>query len=67
LLCRVVWQKFTDVSEMPAASIIGAESTSEESTRFYQIIWRNNTEIIHLSTRRRENLISHKQITICTL
>jgi hypothetical protein len=43
-LYRVVWEKFTDVSEVPAASInllialmMEAASTSETSVNFYQI------------------------------
>jgi hypothetical protein len=49
LLRRVVWQ-FTNVSEVLAASIIRAMSTSETSVNFYQATRRNN---------RRENLKSH--------
>jgi hypothetical protein len=66
LLHHVVWQKFTDVSEILAASIIRAlsalmmeaASTSETSTNFYQTTRRNNSEDSHLHTRRRENLKS---------
>jgi hypothetical protein len=63
MLHRVVWKKFTDVSEMLVASIIRkmmeATSTSETSVNFYQTIRRNIPEDSHLHTRRRENLKSH--------
>jgi hypothetical protein len=59
-LRRVVWWKFTDVSEVIAASIIAlmmkAANTSEKSVNFYQTTRLNNTEDSHLHTRRRENL-----------
>jgi hypothetical protein len=64
----VVWEKFADVSEVLAASIIRAiqlialmmeaASTSEMSVNFYQTTWRRNAEDSHLCTRRRENLKS---------
>jgi hypothetical protein len=70
---RVVWQKFTDVSDMLAASIIGAintifvlialmmeaASTFETSVNFYQTTRFNNPEDRHLHARRRENLKSY--------
>jgi hypothetical protein len=49
LLRRVVWQNFTDVPEMLAASIIG-------TIAFYQTKRRNNAEDSHLHTHRGENL-----------
>jgi hypothetical protein len=66
LLHHVVWQKFTDVSEILAASIIRslsvlmmeAASTSETSANFYQTTRRNNSEDSHIFTRRCENLKS---------
>jgi hypothetical protein len=51
LLRRVVWQKFTDVSDAFAAS----------NTATYQTTRRNNPEDSrHLNTRGRENLKSRK-------
>jgi hypothetical protein len=49
----VVGQKFTNVSEVPAASIIRAmmmeaASTSETLVNFYQTTWHNNSEDSHL-------------------
>jgi hypothetical protein len=41
LLHRAVWQKSTDVSEIPAASMIGlmqATSTSHTSVNFYHTV-----------------------------
>jgi hypothetical protein len=64
LLSLVVWQKFTDVSEMLAVSIIAlmmeAASTSETSVNFYQTTRRINPEDSPLHIRRHENLKSHK-------
>jgi hypothetical protein len=59
--------KFTDVSEVFAASIIialmmEAASTSETSVNFYQTTRRNIPEDNHLHTRRRENLKSHQYL-----
>jgi hypothetical protein len=72
-LRRVIWYKFTDVSEATAASIIRAitlialimeaASTSETSVDFYHTTLRNNPEVSHLHTRRRENLKSHHPIS----
>jgi hypothetical protein len=66
MLRRVVWQKFTDVSEVLTASIIRAiartmevVNTSETSVKFYQTTRRDIPEGSHLHTRRRENLKSH--------
>jgi hypothetical protein len=42
------------------AGVMKAARTSETSVNFYEIIQRNNPEDIHLHTRRRENLKSHK-------
>jgi hypothetical protein len=60
-----VWSKFTNVSEVLAASIImaivlmmEAASTSETSANFYQSSRRYNPEDSHLHTRCRENLKS---------
>jgi hypothetical protein len=55
-LCHVVWYKFTDVSEVLAASIIRAMivlmmeivNTSETLVNFYQTTWRNNPEDSHI-------------------
>jgi hypothetical protein len=63
MLRRAVWWKFTDVSEMLAASIIRAlmaeaVSTSETSFSIYQTTRRNIPEDTHLHTRSRENLKS---------
>jgi hypothetical protein len=41
---RVVWQKFNDVSEVFAALMMEAVSTSKTSVNFYQTTRRNNTE-----------------------
>jgi hypothetical protein len=62
LLRRVVWQKFTDVSEVIRAIIalmMEAVSTSKTSVNFYQTTRRNNTQDSHLHTRRRKKLKSH--------
>jgi hypothetical protein len=67
LLRRVVWWKFTGVSQMLAASIIrvmskpradysSAASTSETSVNFHQTTRRNIPEDSHLYTHRHENL-----------
>jgi hypothetical protein len=63
----VVWEKYTDVSEMLTAFIIKAiiflmmeaASTSETSVNFYQTTRRNNPEDSHLHNFRRENLKYH--------
>jgi hypothetical protein len=60
----ILVEKFTDVLEVLAASIIialmtKAASTSEASVNFYQTTQRNKTENSHLHTRRRENLKCH--------
>jgi hypothetical protein len=73
MLRRVVWWKFTDISEVLSASIfraisiiralialqMEAVSTSETSVNFYQTTRRNIPEDSHLHTRRCENLKSH--------
>jgi hypothetical protein len=64
MLRRVVWYKFTDVSEVLIASIIiammiEAASTSEMLLNLYQTTRRNVPQDDHLHTRRRENLNSH--------
>jgi hypothetical protein len=72
MLRRVVWQKFTVVSEVLAAFIIrlmialmmGGVSTSETSANFYQTTRRSIPEDSHLHTRRRENLKSHDIIKV---
>jgi hypothetical protein len=68
-LRRVVWQNFTDVSEVLAASIIretmthrsddGGSIISETFVNFYQTTRRYDPEDSHLHTRRRENLKPH--------
>jgi hypothetical protein len=62
----VVWQKFTDVSEVFAASnitaialVMEAASISETPADFYQTTRRIIPEDSHLHIRRRENLKSH--------
>jgi hypothetical protein len=59
----MVWQKITDVSEVPVASIIvlmmEAASTSETSVSFHQTTHRNITQDSHLDIRLRENLEFH--------
>jgi hypothetical protein len=60
-----VWWKFTNVSEVLAASIIRAiiteaARTSETLVNFYQTTWHYNPEDSHLHTHRRENLKSYK-------
>jgi hypothetical protein len=48
--CRIVWQKFTDVS---GVLMMEAASTSETLVNFYQTtIWRNNPEDSHLHTSK---------------
>jgi hypothetical protein len=63
LLRRVVWYKFTDVSEVLAASIIAlmmeAASTCETSVNVYQTTRRNSPEDSYIHTIHRENLKSH--------
>jgi hypothetical protein len=60
-----VWYKFTNVPEVPAASIIitalmiEAARTSESLVNFYQATRRYNPEDSHLRTHRRENLKSY--------
>jgi hypothetical protein len=70
MLRRVVWKKFTYVSEVLAASIIRAvsiialiivaASTSETSVDFYQITRRNIPEDSHIYNRSRKNVKSHQ-------
>jgi hypothetical protein len=66
MLRRVVWYKFTDVSEMFATSIIkvnrpddGGSKRLRKSVKFYQTKRSNIPEDSHLRTRCRENLKSH--------
>jgi hypothetical protein len=56
ILCPVVRQTFTYVSEVLTASIIRAMRTSETSVNVYRTTRRNIPEDI----RRRENLESHQ-------
>jgi hypothetical protein len=66
-LRRVVSEKFTDVSDVLAASIIRAVIavmmeaiiTSETLVSLNQTTYRNNADI-HLHIRRTENLKSHQ-------
>jgi hypothetical protein len=53
----MVWQKFTDFSEVLAAS--------ETSVNLYQTAQRNNPEDNHGHTRRRENLKSSYDCGLC--
>jgi hypothetical protein len=48
LLRRVVWWKFTDISEVLIALMIEEANTSEASVNFYQTKRRNNPDDIHL-------------------
>jgi hypothetical protein len=59
----VVWEKFTDVSEVLAASIIRA-SISETLVNVYQITQHNNPEDSHLHTHHHWNLKSHNTTVI---
>jgi hypothetical protein len=59
LLRHVVWQKFTDFSEMFAALVMEAASTSETSVSVCHITQHNNPEGLYLHTGCRENLKSH--------
>jgi hypothetical protein len=64
MLRRVVWQTFTDVSEVLAALLAllrAAESTSETSVNFHQTAQRNIPEDSNLHTRRRKNIKSYQQ------
>jgi hypothetical protein len=63
MLCRVVWQKFTDVSEVLTASIIWAETL----VNFYQTSRRYSPEDSHLRNHRRENLKSYLCIELIKL
>jgi hypothetical protein len=59
MLHRAVWWKYTNVSEVLAASIIrvmimGAASTSETSVNFYQTTRRNIPEDSHLQLIHRK-------------
>jgi hypothetical protein len=63
---RVVWQKFADVSEIFAASIMRtialmtkAASASETSISFYQTAQRYNPKDGQVHTRGRGNLKSY--------
>jgi hypothetical protein len=51
LYCLVVWYKFTDVSDILAASI-----TRGDDVNFYEVTRRYNPEENRLHTHRRENL-----------
>jgi hypothetical protein len=72
MLSHVAWNKFTDVSDVLTASIIGVNSlftlmieavmmmeevsTSETSVNLFEIKWRNIPEDSHIHIRRLENL-----------
>jgi hypothetical protein len=63
MLRRVVWYKFTDISEVLAASIIRAmmmeaASISETSVNFYQTTQRNIPEDSHLHGNETSGEIS---------
>jgi hypothetical protein len=66
LQCRVIWYKFTNVSETLSAAIIAlvmeAANTSETSVNFYQAKRRYNPEDSHLQTRRPKNLKSYYSV-----
>jgi hypothetical protein len=73
LLRHVVWWKFTDVTELIAASIIrvtskprAPASTSETSVNFYQTTRHNNPQDSHVHTCRRENLKFHGLTLVCS-
>jgi hypothetical protein len=52
MLRRVVWYKFTDISEATALTMEAA-STSETSMNFYQITRRNFPEDGHLKQKKK--------------
>jgi hypothetical protein len=59
MLRRVVWKKFTDVSEVLVASNRPDDEvaeTFETSVYVLQTTWHNFVEDGHLHTRHRENL-----------
>jgi hypothetical protein len=60
LLHRAFWNKFTDVSEAIALTMVTA-SASETSVNFYESTRRNNPEDSHVHTRHRESLKFHLQ------
>jgi hypothetical protein len=72
MLLRVVWCKFTEVSEVLAAfiiraiALIEAERISEMSVNFYQTTRHNIPEDSHLHTHRREKLKSHHHPRLIT-
>jgi hypothetical protein len=51
MLRRVVWYKFTDVSEVLIALMMEAASTSETFVNLYQSAWRNIPEDSHLQNK----------------
>jgi hypothetical protein len=55
MLCRVIWYKFTDFSEVLIALVIEAASSSETFLNFYQTTRRNIPDE-STYTRRRENI-----------
>jgi hypothetical protein len=65
MLRRAVWQTFTDVSEVLAASIVMTMSDDGGSKHLWNVgrilptVHRNIPEDSHLHTRRCENLKSH--------
>jgi hypothetical protein len=60
LLRRVVWWKFTEVSEVLIAPMM--EQQVSLSVNVYQTTRRYNPRYSHLHTRRRENLKSYSLI-----
>jgi hypothetical protein len=65
LLRPVVWWKFSDVSEVLAATVIAlmveAASTSETSVKFYQTTGCNNPEDSHLYKQK----LNHQSTRYC--
>jgi hypothetical protein len=62
MLRRLVWQKYTDISEVLAASItlmMETVSTSETYVNLYQATRRDIPNDSQLHIRCRENLKSH--------
>jgi hypothetical protein len=65
MLHRVVWYKFTEVSEVLATyRMIEAAISSETSVNLYQTTRCNIPEDSHLHTCRRENLKFHENVFI---
>jgi hypothetical protein len=68
-LRRVVWWKFTDVSEVLAASIIApmmeAANTSEKSVNFCKTTRRNKPEDSHFRKNLKNTLSRSFEVILC--